>query len=171
MAQTLKTADEFLAYRNDLVIGRFMKTQKVSRQEADMVFTELMKFLYVCAHVPASSPPSGIVDEMWHTFIMFTWDYYQFCVEYVGRFLHHQPVDNPYTGNRPEMLELLVGTFGQVDDRYWYHLTRTVPGTPRKGDCDGNYCSENCNANIKRANLVEMRPFMNAGLEQFTASV
>ncbi len=158
MSATVKSAQEFLTHRNDLVVGRFMKLQKVSQAEAERIFQELMKFLYVCAHVPASSPPSAIVDEMWHTFIVFTWDYYEFCVNYVGRFLHHQPVDNPYVGNRPEMLELLVNTFGQVDDQYWYHLTKTKPGTPRR--CDGNYCSENCNSNIRRPSLEEMLPFM-----------
>lgn len=154
----LKGSESFLSYRNDKVIGRFMKVHGVSQVEAETIFRELMKFLFICGHVPASSPPSAMVDEMWHTFIMFTWDYYEFCVEYVGRFLHHNPVDDPYKGNRPEMLALLVSTFGSVQEKYWYHLTQTKPGTLRT--CAANYCSENCNANASRPGLDEMRPYM-----------
>ncbi|MEL6868036.1 MAG: hypothetical protein AAFP19_26670 [Bacteroidota bacterium] len=30
-----------------------------------------------------------IIDEMWHTFILFTKEYHDFCMKYFGRFLHH----------------------------------------------------------------------------------
>lgn len=160
---TLKSAEEFLAYRNERVIGRFMKIHKTSKEEAEQIFAELMKFLYICGHVPASSPPSAIVDEMWHTLIMFTWDYYEFCVNYVGRFLHHNPIDTPYAGNPPEVYQLLISTFGPVEDKYWYHFTKTEPGTPRNGDCDRNYCSENVGSDVSRLSLAEMDPYMRAG--------
>ncbi|MEX2090715.1 MAG: hypothetical protein WD989_01110 [Candidatus Paceibacterota bacterium] len=158
-----KSAREFIDYRNEMVIGRFAKVNKVSREEAEEIFRELMKFLYVCSYIPASSPPSAIVDEMWHTFIMFTADYFQFCVDYVGRFLHHQPTDKPYIGNRPDMLEVATEAFGPVEEKYWYHLTKTRPGQAR--DCDNNYCSENCQADPAISDLTKMAPYMGPPVE------
>lgn len=139
-----KSAQEFIQYRNEVVIDRFSKVHHVTLQEAEEIFQELMKFLYVCAYIPASSPPSAVVDEMWHTFIIFTADYFKFCVDYVGRFLHHQPTDKPYIGNRPDMLDFAERSFGRIDDKYWYHITKTLPGTLRT--CGKNWCSENCMA-------------------------
>ena len=155
---TEKGSQQFLEYSNPMVVGRFMKLHKVSEEEAKTIFTELMKFLYICAHIPASSPPSAVVDEMWHCFIIFTADYFDFCAEYVGRFLHHQPTDSPYVGNRPEMLELAVSTFGPVKDEFWYHITKTPPGTLRA--CDSNYCSENCQADRRQADIEKMRKYI-----------
>jgi hypothetical protein len=31
------------------------------------------------------------IDDMWHTFILFTHDYTQFCLTHFGRYIHHQP--------------------------------------------------------------------------------
>jgi hypothetical protein len=35
---------------------------------------------------------SPIVDEAWHTFILFTEEYENFCRNIVGKFLHHRPI-------------------------------------------------------------------------------
>ncbi|WP_100772187.1 glycine-rich domain-containing protein [Rhizobium sullae] len=34
---------------------------------------------------------TGAVDELWHTFVIFTRDYAAFCDAVAGRFLHHVP--------------------------------------------------------------------------------
>jgi hypothetical protein len=31
------------------------------------------------------------IDEMWHTFVLFTKDYAAFCERYFGHFVHHVP--------------------------------------------------------------------------------
>ena len=31
------------------------------------------------------------IDEMWHTFVLFTQPYAAFCQRYFGRFIHHAP--------------------------------------------------------------------------------
>ena len=36
----------------------------------------------------------GQLDEMWHTFLLFTRDYADFCERYFGFFLHHIPQDD-----------------------------------------------------------------------------
>ncbi|HEY1903072.1 MAG TPA: hypothetical protein VGG56_11600 [Terracidiphilus sp.] len=36
--------------------------------------------------------PMAFVDEVWHTFILFTEEYANFCSCYLGKFLHHKPI-------------------------------------------------------------------------------
>lgn len=163
---SIKSPEEFTAYQHERVVDRFMKVHKTSKEEAETIFRELMKFLYVTAHIPASSPPSATVDEMWHTFLMFTADYFNFCAEYAGRFLHHQPTDKPHIGNRPELLALANSTFGKLDDTYWYHVTKTKPNTLRA--CSNNYCSESCDNN-QHIDIEKMRPYMTDGSEPTSA--
>jgi hypothetical protein len=33
----------------------------------------------------------GAIDELWHTFVIFTREYAQFCQAVAGQFLHHVP--------------------------------------------------------------------------------
>ena len=37
--------------------------------------------------------PSQVVDDAWHTFILFTRNYELFCRKAFGRFLHHTPAE------------------------------------------------------------------------------
>ena len=35
--------------------------------------------------------PLWVIDEMWHTFLLYSKDYYDFCHQYLGRMIHHRP--------------------------------------------------------------------------------
>jgi len=71
---------------------RFWKdhAQHLTKKEVDLVFDTLKDFLYLSKdnRVYLSS---YIVDEAWHTFILFTKDYFKFCNEVFGYYLHHSP--------------------------------------------------------------------------------
>ena len=74
---------------------------------AKEAFGELMKFLWLnakhkadLAAAPESpelqfksymQPEFSEVDDMWHTFILFTRDYMDFGKTHFGHFIHHQP--------------------------------------------------------------------------------
>lgn len=81
-----------LAYHNENVISRFTDMFDVSAQEADSIFAETKKFLYLC-QLPEIFIPDEllIVDEMWHNFILFTKDYHIFCDTFFKRYFHHLP--------------------------------------------------------------------------------
>ena len=53
---------------------------------------------------------SSEVDEVWHTFILFTREYAHFCEEVYGTFIHH----NPYTSRTVQPLH----TFASFSERY-----------------------------------------------------
>ncbi len=83
-----------LAYENEEVIWRFYDNYEVEIEEARDIFTELKKFLFLAAKYGDrqevfTHEALYIVDEMWHTFILFTKDYHDFCMKYFGFFLHH----------------------------------------------------------------------------------
>ncbi|MCP3750486.1 hypothetical protein [Pseudomonas sp. SBB6] len=88
---------DVLQYQNSDITLKFCKEWDVSRSEADDIFTETKKFLYLAAHCQTECftvsiyQPLQVIDEMWHTFLQFTDQYYHFCEHYMGGFLHHFP--------------------------------------------------------------------------------
>jgi len=101
-AGRLKSLRETLAYRNDQVVYKFMERYRLTSREARDIFSEALKWMWLCARAerePSAPRPltliglrqMGIIDEMWHTFVLFTPVYEAFCHRYLGRFLHHVP--------------------------------------------------------------------------------
>ncbi len=73
-----------------------MDNYDVTYEEASEIFKEMIKLLmlmheykdheYVFTHEPL-----WIIDEMWHTFLMYTLEYKNFCLNHFGRVIEHQP--------------------------------------------------------------------------------
>jgi hypothetical protein len=94
--------DEVLGYRHPGVLVCYCKDHNVSREEAEEVFREMLKWLYLC-YRSTNAGPEGVccavfpeitkIDWMWHAFILFTRDYADFCDRYFGFFLHHVPAE------------------------------------------------------------------------------
>lgn len=96
--------ESVLAYRNDDVVHRFADDQGLSFEDANEIFTETKRWLWLCAKkgqevkegraeffaIPLFDEAYAI-DLMWHTFILFTQDYFDFCETYFGGYIHHQP--------------------------------------------------------------------------------
>lgn len=61
---------------------------------AEQGLLEVIRFMYLCAHTQSVLTPSALVDAVWHEFILFTRSYENFCTEYLGQFVHHQPSKN-----------------------------------------------------------------------------
>jgi len=101
--------DEVLAYSHPGVIRRYAKEHGATPQEAAELFRETLKWLYLCgraADAPdapalAVHPEIEKIDWMWHTFLLFTRDYAEFCERYLGTFIHHQPNDEEGEGTVP----------------------------------------------------------------------
>lgn len=84
-----------LRYRNREILLRFMDQWGVSEAEAEELFTETKKWLWLTTR--ADAPPLVItsemkmVDEMWHNFVLFTPEYMKFCESRFGGYVHHLP--------------------------------------------------------------------------------
>ena len=100
---SLETA---LLYKNDNVLHKFRESYAVSMAEARDIFTETGRWLWLCAYTQSLkeserarvAPPLLVVseeililDEMWHTFILFTKEYTDYCLEHFGHYIHHAP--------------------------------------------------------------------------------
>lgn len=74
------------------VVDRYIKDSKVSPESAAETLLELKRWFTLCAlHPEKTYATGGQVDELWHTFILFTKDYARFCHDLTGGFIHHVP--------------------------------------------------------------------------------
>ncbi len=82
---------EALAYKNEGVVAKYQKEFNLSREDAQTLFDDVKRFLWLYASTGKAISPSQKLDEGWHTFIIFTQSYQEFCLKYLGRFIHHVP--------------------------------------------------------------------------------
>ena len=102
-SRALPSLEKVLSYQNPDVVERFAEDHGVSVGDAEEIFTEMKKWLWLCAkrrreleagaeffQVPLFNEAFAI-DLMWHTFLLFTEDYARFCEQHFGIFVHHRP--------------------------------------------------------------------------------
>jgi len=93
------TLEEALDCENEaLVIEGFMKRYAVSQTEAEAIFGETKKWLWLAAKASDEDnislgieKPLLVIDEMWHNFILHTKQYHQYCMKKFRKFIHHEP--------------------------------------------------------------------------------
>jgi hypothetical protein len=62
---------------------------------AERIMNQALAFLVTCArNHGAGLAPCKSVDIGWHTFLMYTREYAEFCDRVAGRFIHHRPDDD-----------------------------------------------------------------------------
>ena len=104
-----------LAYSNDAVIQKFLERHDVPLAEARSLFRETKKWLWLAARAAdeaeaglgatpqlAIDGPLVLLDEMWHTFILFTREYTHYCHSRFGRYVHHLPTTTDEKQRRRE---------------------------------------------------------------------
>ncbi|SDX59868.1 hypothetical protein SAMN05661080_00517 [Modestobacter sp. DSM 44400] len=131
------------------VVAKLAADQRLGAAEAGDRITEMAKFLTVAADSDQPVAPSRAVDTAWHTFILFTRDYADFCAATFGRFIHHQPTD-PGDGHGDDEEDestyartraLLTERFRPLDGQLW-------PAAGAQCQQEGN-CTADCNANCQ----------------------
>ncbi|WP_199451291.1 glycine-rich domain-containing protein [Vibrio harveyi] len=90
--------DQIMLFQHDDLITKFGEQYSIERNEVLDIFEETKKFLYLCVMSRKNEcfdikidDQTLILDLMWHNFILFTKDYFQFCVDQFGAILHHVP--------------------------------------------------------------------------------
>lgn len=102
----LAPLEDVLAYDNPDVPWKFRESFAVSQDEAELLFREVRRFLWLCAHrqtlqpAPTDLPEAlffighenlRVLDEMWHCFVLFAREYERFCLRYFGHVIYHYP--------------------------------------------------------------------------------
>lgn len=143
----MKKIELALGYKNPNVIKKHASELGISLKEAEIHFEECKKFLYLCSITDNPLSPSKGIDAIWHTFILFTKDYNNFCLNYLGRFVHHTPdverTEQTRMQNKTHFeyaRTLAETTFGSENlySPFWYKNTKEVA---LAGTCD---TSANC---------------------------
>ncbi|MFT5766047.1 MAG: hypothetical protein ACI8X3_003485 [Saprospiraceae bacterium] len=150
----IKSLEETLAYKNKFAIDRFKQTRPDAAEEADLIFDDLKRFLWLVAtqeerkakgeEVPDLSFAQSmlVLDDMWHAFILCTNFYTEFCNEYFGNYIHH-PTDMPkYIKNTKtdgmeeeeamsifltEMITRVIEEFGEEIAERWFDYYAKYP--------------------------------------------
>lgn len=112
-----------LQYQNNAVVERVARDLELSPLEAEALFQETKRFLYLAAASETRLAPPPAIDDCWHLFLIFTEDYADFCSRYFGRFLHHRPrrPEDPKGDGQPVSMTLSMAKqeFGTLGSPYW----------------------------------------------------
>ena len=74
------------------VVEKLSESSALQANEVDSAIAEFKRYLALVGFGYEDLPvPNVMVDEVWHTFILFTREYAGFCQETIGRFVHHAP--------------------------------------------------------------------------------
>jgi hypothetical protein len=130
------------------VVDRYCKEKHETRERANIIADELRHFLILCVlNTDKGYAIRDPIDEMWHTFIIFTKDYFKFCLSIGKPYLHHAPTEesdkkigaNARLESYKELLEDYEKTFGyQAPKDIWPEPGTTIP---MKGPDCGKDCS------------------------------
>jgi hypothetical protein len=89
-----KTIARGMNFPMERVLERYTAEYLASLDDAKMLERELKRFLILCAMDPTKKyVMGGRVDDLWHTFLLFTQQYARFCAQLAGHFIHHVPTD------------------------------------------------------------------------------
>ncbi len=116
---TAKPVNEITSYRHERLIQRHAQDHEVTLTTAEERFAELKKFMTVCAMKPGPKISSPQVDLMWHSFLLYTKDYAQFCSAYLGRFINHAPFEESNPQAYLDTRTTVEAVFGPLDARLW----------------------------------------------------
>lgn len=91
--QKIPSLEEALDFNGDAVVYKFMESYEVSFEEGKELFEETKKWLWFANQTDKAFIDKSMlmIDNMWHTFILFTFLYSKYCQEKFGCFLHHSP--------------------------------------------------------------------------------
>ncbi len=133
---------EVLAYENEEVVKRIGREMKKSKEEAQAIFKDTIRFLYMCgAHYnkrPFYPPP--LIDEAWHTFLLFTKDYATFCNEKFGWFINHAPMTaqmqkaRAESGKQNATFDIAQQIFGEL----------SLNWAKADAECGNDGCEQSC---------------------------
>lgn len=91
-----------VSYECDTAVRLFRRYYVLDHEAAKDVFSDVLRWLWLGQfhardldrRKPAALdifPAMRVVDEMWHSFVLCTPDYSEFCTSHFGAYIHHVP--------------------------------------------------------------------------------
>ncbi len=75
------------------IVARYSKEYNVRPELSEKYFKALEGFLELASKSRFPCFPDKIIDNIWHTFIIHTKIYHDYCKVKFGKFIHHNPID------------------------------------------------------------------------------
>ncbi len=132
-------------YTHPGLVERLQDKLNLPHEDAQLLFDDTKRFLYLCAISDSPIAPPEMVDEGWHNFILYTADYTQFCQRFFGRMINHFPKTRAEKaasdGGIVRRTKLLLqDVFGSQLSKFWQFKGET------RNCSDGESCagSTNC---------------------------
>ncbi len=147
--QQAKSWQQLEAYKHEDLCQRFAEKYDMTKTDAEKVFEETKRFLFVAMLSEEPSSPSRLVDEMWHEFITYTEHYYSFCTYFNGRLIHHCPSDKPELDGYIRTKAKAEGLFGALEPKAWPEPDQAAK-LVGKCSCSNHGCTCNCSNNIHK---------------------
>ncbi|MDR3501198.1 MAG: hypothetical protein P4L79_01270 [Legionella sp.] len=135
---------QLLIYKNAHVLVRYERDFPHNRLNAEEALGELIKFFWLCYQHnqdKLNSANSSLdftcmmhaemheLDDMWHTFLLFTKEYQEFCQTNFGYFIHHSPLieedkllaNAQYNVELERFLSYIYDHLGEETVSKWFH--------------------------------------------------
>ncbi|MGB1295022.1 MAG: glycine-rich domain-containing protein [Flavobacteriales bacterium] len=138
--ETINHWAKMILNENPILIEKIEAFSHLHSIKANDLFIEVLRFLVLVAETNQKLTPSLIVDLAWHEFILFTRIYHDFCVNKLGRFIHHTP-DNNKTNNNRNFLRTIqhyIAVFGEPNSKIWGQLALQEWNDSQCGSCETN---------------------------------
>jgi len=107
-----------LKYRNARVVNGFLRKYRMPRRSAEQIYDDMLRWMWLVSTAKQPLPvidPMVVIDEMWHQFILHTREYKEFCRDYLGRFIEHDPETLPAPKSRKAREAMLAELEAQLD--------------------------------------------------------
>lgn len=133
-------------YPMNRVLARYQTDCGVSAQQSALHERELKRYLFLCAENPGAHwPMVNTIDDLWHTFLLFTQDYHAFCAQLGVPFIHHEPfldgeVHETLADDYRRFLDIYRSNFGDPPTEIWPQSLCTDHSDCGSG-CSGGGCS------------------------------
>lgn len=132
---------EGMKFNIEKVLRRYRKDFHVGEETAKFHEEELKRYLFLCAKYPGKGfPMFKMLDDLWHTFIIHTKEYFAFCYELGVPYLHHTPSEEGEKVNLDVysfFLQKYIEEFGDPQPEVWSPVATIV-------ECGGGDCENNC---------------------------
>ena len=116
-----------LQYKNEQVVTHFCHSHpEFSLREARQLFEDLLAWMglswqrTILGKKTYLFGPLLIMDEMWHTFILHTQDYFHFSMTYFGEYFHHhvEPIGFEYVLEEDELTDFVQDCFKYLNTEW-----------------------------------------------------
>jgi hypothetical protein len=124
----------------DRLAARITVEHGFPRILAERIMEQALAFLAASAtHSGASLVPCELVDIGWHTFILYTRDYAEFCQRMASRFIHHVPHESDTPGDTIQQAAVRTRTLAAITSAgYVVDVELWASGAAK---CDPDKCS------------------------------